>query len=283
MNYLEFEKIVIKTLLKILIFDLLLFCCLSLPLKSEDVVYLRDTTIERGTNYIIPIYGTINISPIENIILEFEYDARIININSVAGDPNFIIKPKSPSVQHQLREMNNAILIVSSNEAQAKNNGVICHFEVEGLVFSDSIADIFLNRVIINGIERAELKGKIGTIKVRGQSFLPNFPDNLGLNYPNPFSNETRLEFNLENSSPISFFIFNSGGKEIYSSRNTPEIFDVFSYSGDLIVEPFEKTLSRGKYYVLFRPPTYDFASGVYFFGMKTDKGYYNRSFSVIK
>lgn len=273
----------IKNVIKIFLLGLLLIFLPLTNLKSENKIFLRDTTIERGVNNIIPIYGTINFSPLDNIILEFQYDARIININKVVGDPNFIIIPKNPNFQQQLRELNNALVIINSNEVQSKDNGILCYFEVEGLVFSDSLADIFLNRVVINGIDRNEMEGKIGTIKVRGQSFLPNFPDNLGLNYPNPFSNETRFEFNLENTTQISFFMYNSSGKEIYSSVNTPEIFEVFSYDGTLINDPFGKSLTRGKYFVLFQPPNYDFASGVYFFGMKTDKGFYNRSFSVIK
>lgn len=273
----------IKNIKNILILNILLFSVIPTNLQSENRIFLRDTTIERGNNYIIPIYGTINFSPLDNITLEIQYDARIININSVSGDPNFIIISKKPNVQHKLRDLNNSLIIISSNEAQSKEDGILCYLETEGLVFSDSIADIFLNRVVINGIERNELKGKIGSITVRGQSFLPNFPDNLGLNFPNPFSNETRFEFNLENTTQISFFMYNSSGKEIYSSINTPEIFEVFSYDGNLIDEPFGKSLTRGKYFVLFRPPAYDFASGVYFFGLKTDKGFYNRSFSVIK
>jgi len=274
---------VIKKLINILLFELLFFSLLPINLKSENKIFLRDTTFERGVNVIIPIYGTINISPLDNILLEFQYDARIINISSVEGDPNFIIIPKKPNVQNQLRDLNNALLIISSNEVQPKEQGILCYLELEGLVFSDSVVDISLKRIEINGIERDELTGKIGRIIVRGQPFLPNFPDNLGLNYPNPFSNQTRFEFNLENTTRISFFMYNSSGKEIYSSINTPEIFEVYSYDGNLINDPFGKSLTRGKYYVLFSPPTYYFASGVYFFGMKTDKGFYNRSFSVIK
>lgn len=273
----------IKKLINILFFELLLFCLLPAHLKSENKIFLRDTTIQRGLNVTIPIYGTIDFSPLDNITLEFQYDARIINISSVEGDPNFIIISKKPNFQNQLRDLNNALLIVSSNEAQPKDQGILCYLELEGLVFSDSIVDITLNRIVINGIERNELAGKIGRIIVRGQSFLPNFPDNLGLNYPNPFASQTRFEFNLENTTQISFFMYNSTGQEIYSSINTPEIFEVYSYDGNLINEPFTKLLTRGKYYVLFSPPTYDFASGMYFFGMKTDKGFYNRSFLVIK
>lgn len=250
---------------------------------AENKVYLRDTIIERGVSLKIPIYGTISFSPIDNFYIELQYDARIINISSVAGAPDYIIKPINPFFQNDLKDLNSAILSISTNDAQSKENGIVCVLELEGLVFSDSIVDIFLNKIVINGIERSEFKGKIGTITVRGQSFLPNFPDNLGLNYPNPFTDETRFEFNLENTTLISFYIYNSSGQAIYSSENTPEIFKVFSYDGLPVNKPFEQSLSRGKYYALFRPPTYDFASGVYFFGLKTDKGFYNRSFLVLK
>lgn len=263
--------------------ELLFFSMLPTKLKSENKIFLRDTVIERGVNVSIPIYGSINISPLDDILLELQYDARIMNISSVEGDANFIIISKKPNVENQLRDLNNALLIISSNEAQPKEEGILCYLELEGLVFSDSIVDLTLNRVVINGNERNELIGKIGRIIVRGQAFLPNFPDNLGLNYPNPFSNQTRFEFNLENTTQVSFYMYNSIGQEIYSSKNTPEIFEVYSYDGNLINDPFGKSLTRGKYYILFSPPTYDFASGVYFFGMKTDKGFYNRSFSVIK
>lgn len=84
-----------------------------------------------------------------------------------------------------------------------------------------------------------------GRVEVRKTSFNPNMLDRFSiLAFPNPATNYTRLQFNLEHDGPIQLCIFDLTGRkliEVLNEENMPA--GQYQYDVDLSV------LSAGIYY----------------------------------
>ena len=92
---------------------------------------------------------------------------------------------------------------------------------------------------------------------------IPNFPDKFTLeqNLPNPFNPETRINFSVPRLSPITISIYN--------------------LKGELIEELINDIYEPGNYKVNFIATGY--ASGIYFYRLKTGFGNYTRKLMIIK
>ena len=92
---------------------------------------------------------------------------------------------------------------------------------------------------------------------------IPNLPDKFTLeqNLPNPFNPETRINFSVPHLSPITISIYN--------------------LKGELIEELINDIYEPGNYKVNFNATGY--ASGIYFYRLKTGFGNYTRKLMIIK
>ena len=92
---------------------------------------------------------------------------------------------------------------------------------------------------------------------------IPNLPDKFTLeqNLPNPFNPETRINFSVPRLSPITISIYN--------------------LKGELIEELINDIYEPGNYKVNFNATGY--ASGIYFYRLKTGFGNYTRKLMIIK
>ena len=88
-------------------------------------------------------------------------------------------------------------------------------------------------------------------------------PDKFTLeqNLPNPFNPETRINFSVPHLSPITISIYN--------------------LKGELIEELINDIYEPGNYKVNFNATGY--ASGIYFYRLKTGFGNYTRKLMIIK
>jgi hypothetical protein len=250
-------------------------------------IVVPDTTVTMGNSGIItvPVRGTIDNAPLNQLRISFKYDSRTLDISKVNGGQNYVMMSDIPVVQKTYPRLDSAGLIVSDNNLQPNTEGIICTIEIEGLAGPDSISYLLPDKVEINGvtIANAELIG--GRIKVINSIVYPAILESLGDNYPNPFDNFTWVPFSLKSTSKVRFMLYHPDGALIEDSWNTNlnVDFEYFDYNGAPIdFEPGE-SLERGFYYAKLTPVQWLFSSTAYYIIMLTDGGVYQKTMMYLK
>ena len=253
-------------------------------LMSQVSASFNDTAIQRGNINQIPIYGTVSGTAVTDIKLVFSFDSRIIDVKGGLGGDKYAMKSKETVFSLSFPKLDSAVFEISSNEIQNISNGIICMVKVEGLVFSDSLAKLTLEAIYVNGTPVSDFVPYSGIIKVLGESYLAHLPDYLGQCIPNPFVGKAKFDFSLENSSKVKFFIYTALGRLVMTSdENEFSIFTAKSLEKTLDITDFSSVIGRGNYSLTFSPIPWEFAQGLYFLIMQTDKGTYKTNFLYFK
>jgi len=253
-------------------------------LFSQVGISFDDTSIQRGRIYEIPVYGSVSGNSLTDLTLIFSFDSHIIDVKGALGGDKYAIKTLNPSFGLAFPRLDSAVIRINSTEIQPVSNGIICMLQVEGLVYSDSLAKIVLRELILNGAHVPELKFKEGTIKVLGDAYLSHLPDDLGQCTPNPFVGQAKFGFSIENPSKVRFIVYSVLGRLVMTSDDNE--FDQFvakSQEKNLTYKKFNQTFESGDYVLLFNPSIWDLSQGLYFMVMQTDKGAYKTNFLYFK
>ena len=261
-------------------FFLPIFILSYFHLFSQTTILIPDTLIPRGKIYHINISGSINQNPINNLKLTFLFDSRIIDIKSVTSSPNSVIKCNPPVYNFNYDKTDSATLEINCDNVQNISNGIICSFDIEGLVGPDSVAYLNPTGVFINGIQDSNAIFKKGLIAVPGVPIFQKYIERLGQNYPNPFNATSFFPFTIENSAKVKFLIYSSYGQLISSSdKNDGTMIVLMSTkNGNKIINNLDNKLNEGDYLLQYSP-SLKLSSGVYFLDMITDFGVYNTGF----
>lgn len=255
---------------------------------SASRIDVPDTVLFRGENNTIglEVTGNIDADQADLIQIYFEYKSDVINIKSAHGDDSFAMKSADIYTEENFNPPDTIVLLVSDTKSQVVNNGTICRLNIEGLAGPDSIAYLKPLQLYINGALQPDTEFRTGQIKVLGAPIIPIPPEGVAQNYPNPFSETTRIIFYIKESTKIDFSLFSTGGEKIKSAwDNDPSIeFNFYDgRSGDKINPEKDEEFPPGEYELLLRPLTWKFGSGAYYLVMKTDNGTYQKTIMYTK
>ena len=192
--------------MKVIKYSIIVFILLSALLPAQNSIKIKDSTITREFYTDIPLVGTIEGTNLNELRVELIYDSRIIDIKSASGQAGYAMQEATPEFTIDYNKIDSAHVIIRSTNPAPVNDGIICMLHIRGLVYSDSIAYILPNRLLINGQE-VSANFQAGNIKVLGTPVFPNFPDNLSPGYPNPFAYQVRFNFSLKESSSVKFIV----------------------------------------------------------------------------
>lgn len=250
--------------------------------NSQNKLYIKDTVITRGPEYMVTVYNELNAKDGDNIEIVFSFNSRIIDITKII--PGFGWLPLSNPIDTNLSNLDSATIKLTANNVKilSPDNRIFNSFMIQGLAYSDSITYLTPRSLTINGVldTQAQLVG--GKITVRGSSIIPNFPDNLGNGYPSPFAGSINFNFSVEKHTNLDFIIFTTDGRQAASIDEDNDMFQIFDSQGNKI-DNLSKSFEKGNYKLIFTPNPSNIASGLYFLMMKTDRGLHNANFIYAK
>lgn len=262
---------------------ILIFIALA-NLYSQDYIRVPDTTLlHNGSIYKIPIYAQLQLKLIDNLEIEFEYDYSLINITGISTDQNNIIA--TPKVNYNISQKNfkQGFLKITSNEINLRNDRILCYIEMETLFGLDSIAYFNPTKVKINGEEKSNVEMKNGRIFV-GYALEPIVKEGISRVFPNPFDNEFIVDFAIESPTELTFTIFSSLGRIVYTfPTKSDDYYQFFDNRGDLISQPYNMKFPKGYYKLKVKSLPWLFSSGLYFLQLSTQNGIYNKNLLHLK
>ncbi len=265
---------------RIILFFIVVLLSASSFAESQYRIDPPEGSVPRGETVAKPLNGSPGDDPIDEIEIKILFDARILDFKSAVGGADYAIKDAELPVEQIFAKDELDTLIVRSTNVGDSPGETICMLNMEGLAFFDSVSVMIPIELKINGVPIEDAEFSESEIVVSGIPVFPDFPERIGRNYPNPFYDETRFPFNIENESTVEFKIFSSDGIRFYASGGDPEVFRIFlkTDAGE-IEKGLNDRLEKGAYVLLFRPRSNDLASGAYLISMKTEGGIHTRAF----
>ena len=267
--------------MRVIKYSVFIFVLLSTILLAQNSIIFNDVKVGREQYIDVALYGTISGDNISELKVELLYNSRIIDIKSAKGQPGFAMQEDNPEFRTDFSKLDSARLIITSRNAHAVKDGIICNLQIKGLVWSDSLAYVLPFRVFIDGNE-VEADVKQGIVTVVGTPIFPNFPDFLGNGYPNPFNYQVRFDFSLKKSTPVEFIVYTMNGIRVIDSENNDGMLLVFSKESGIPLNDLSN-LKEGAYYVLFTPKNQEISSQYFIFVMKTNREAFNTNILYCK
>jgi hypothetical protein len=251
---------------------------------SETTISILDTSIPRGAIYKIPIYVTTDITDLSNLKVKLSFNAYVIDIKSAQGGDSLIMKCPTADTLHDYLYLDSAIITISCSNNQTINNGILCSLQIEGLAGPDSLSKLKIEKLYINDVEPSNVIYSSGVVKVTEPIVIPHIPEGMGINYPNPCSSEIKFQFSIDVPTKVNFSLYSDDGRQM-ASYDFSKSFKLFfkQQTGTVEITDLNSTLQQGNYELEFRFNNYNFASGVYYLRMKTDKNIYSSGFVIIK
>jgi hypothetical protein len=273
--------------LKLLLLMVLFLFSFSDHLLSQVSVNINDTTIYRGENLKvkIPVFAkNIPNQTINELRIIFLFQSQIIDIFSSSSTNNTVMKLPKISLANYTPPDSARLTVVDSNIITPVSKDTLCFLEIEGLVASDSIAYLSVEKLYINGKD-TKINTKTATIKVLGPPIFKILPEGFGQNYPNPFYYDTKIRFNLKDSTKVEFLLYSTAGEFIESSAENNQYVKYYFYNSKEIQIDYKQNMKipKGEYLLQIIPLDYKFASGAYYIIMKTESGIYTKSIMYFK
>lgn len=268
-----------KTLL-IIFFTISLVNCLW-----SNTVSLPDTTIPRGSIYIIPISSDLETTMLSTIEFTFEFDQYVIDIKSIELTGQSQLKDSKFTLSQDL-STNPAVLRVSFSDVNTQLiSGELFRLKIEGLVApKDTTAFTCTQLKIDNAI--FPINTTTSVIKVPGEAIQQDYPMGLFTNYPNPFDDYTTFQFNLDSETEVRFEIYSYFGVKMYDFDDLKRHINIYGVSkegGKTLVTDISKLFGKGKYLMDFNADEYYMPSGAYILTMKTKDKFFSQSFLYVK
>ncbi len=267
------------------IYIIILFFAFSVAnLFSQEYIKIPDTTmLHNGSVYRLPIYADLQLNSANKIEIGFEFDYTLINIISLITEQNNIINEPKPTYTLTNNDFKTGNLRISSNNFNSTNNKILCFIELETLFGLDSVAYFNPVSVKVNDEEKTNINKINGKINV-GYALEPIIKEGISRVFPNPFDNEFIVDFAIETPTEISFTIFSSLGRVVYSFPNkTDDSYQFFDNKGSLIDHPYKMKFPKGYYKLNVKSVPWHFSSGLYFLQMSTQGGIYNTNILHLK
>lgn len=254
-------------------------------LNAKVKIFIPDTTVKTGDKFSLQLKGDLEEKNINSIEIKLDFNAYNLDIKSAEGDTNYALKCLNPAYSFDLNNLANSKMDIFCDDIQIINNSIFCTIYLEALSGPDSLTTITIDYIKINGktIEDAELKP--GTIKIIGESIMQNYPEGLGLNFPNPFNDFTKFQISISKSTKVKFQIYSLSGKYLLEDNLKKNMLklSLVKNKQEIPITSLNEVLSRGNYYLTIQPDGTRFANGEYYLLMSTDQGSYSKKFIYLK
>ena len=254
-------------------------------LNAKVKIIIPDTTVRIGNKISLELIGDLDENNINSIEIMLDFNAYNLDIKSAKGDSNYVIKCLNPAYTIDMDNIINSKMDIFCDDIQTINNGVFCKLEIEALSGPDSVTKINVDYIKINGKTISDAEITAGNIKIIGESIIQNYPEGLGLNFPNPFFDKTKFQISISKSTKVEFQIYSIAGQFILSNKLEENMLklSLVKSNQEIAITSLNELLSRGDYYLTLRPDRTRFASGEYYLLMSTDNGSYTTKFIYMK
>ncbi len=252
---------------------------------ADNIISVKDTLIPRGEIYSIPVNVNIEAAQIDSIEFEFEFNPFVIDIKSAIINPDIVISVPEISYYSNLTSLIGKFTVKIKNISNTSFNDDLFYLNIEGLVSSDSISPLKINKFWINQII-TDYTANNAIINVPGEAILQNYPEGLFMNYPNPFRGSTTFTFNIEKKTTAKFELYNSLGINVFDESDILSrlrIMRIITGGPIQEIEDLTQELEPGKYYLVFRADETILASSHLIMVMKTKNDSYSKSFLFLK
>ncbi len=265
------------------LFTLLILLNSNLLIFSQSSVIVPDGDTPRGYVSEILVIGTIP-GPVSEIQIKFRYNAQLLDIKKITGGAGFAFAGPDITFNNNMAIMDSAIITIIGSNVQPVENGTIFVVEIEGLAGPDSIAILEPIELKVNGDKPDSIVYIPGRMRI-GDPVFQRFPENLGLNYPNPFNFNTIFPFSINKKTKVKFYIYAIDGKlvqEIPSDSPMIEYY-LFDSNGKPMKDAINNSFEMGTYEIELIPINWKVAKGIYFLVMETSIKIYHRTFVYMR
>lgn len=234
-------------------------CCsvlLSLPLAAQTVS-VPDTTVQRGS--VFPLQIAIKDVPVgDSVQLVLSYDRSLLLFIGAEGGGGRIMQCAKPDAFFT----NEGLLSISCSSLTSSSTGTLVTLMFEALAGKSNTVTIEPQRLIVNGLDAANVGWKNGIITIPGEPVIPQPTESISYNYPNPFGEWTKFNYSVTgDTASVQFVVYTLGGRKVPSE----------DYSVDRLDGVIE-----------FKPK-FNLANGSYLMQMRTDEGVYQVPFFFIR
>ncbi len=237
-----------------------------MPVWGQVLVEVPESTIDPGKIIAIEVEGSL--PPIETgpLVIEFEYNPRVLLIHNVRGGGEALLQCEQVDFSSRTvaNEPDRAFLRVTCASVRS-GAGIMMWLDLEGLRSTDTVTELTAFRAEANGQALDVEAGKRGPIVLTAPSVFFGDTESLALNFPNPFSSNTKFQFTLAaDNTEVHFTVFTSYGELVYQT----------SLVGEQGVNDWT-----------FNPSAEDLliAQGTYLLLMETANGVYTSPFQILR
>lgn len=267
-----------------LIFSLLFILFSFNNLLSQNSVVVRDTIINRAISNKIPIYGKIEESTDSKFQFCLKFNSLVIDVKEIVVD-NSTIFSSINSFDIFFNDYTNSEVLIKTNGLKDNNNGVLFYAIIEGLAGSDTTCLIEPSCFLVNDVVSDKVSLTNGRINVRSTPVDIDFKEGLGLNSPNPFYNQTKIPFTIDQKTKVDFKIYSLNGRKVLNKSFADAGFDfeITNNDGTIVNNPDNHTFEKGKYNLILRADSWKASAGAYYLLMTTTNSTYKINLMLIK
>lgn len=239
-------------------------CTCSIPLVAQVSLpaEVRLGATERRT---VSVSGTLSISDGDQVSLEFAFTPSTVRPLGAAGSQLDAFRCTDvPVLNMVMTGTRTGTFALSCDSARPVTDGTICSLTVGGVTGSDTVGELRITGMIVNGRPMPiDTPAVMRVVVTDGRTAIPNATEGVSGNFPNPFSVATRIEYVVTDPGMVSFEIRDLSGR----------LFHTFD---PIYREP-------GTYSIDYRPKIWEMSSGHYLVRMITERGTYLHTITVEK
>lgn len=252
---------------------------------SQRTLEIKDTTVMRGVELYIPVYGNLPSDAVK-LDMTFTFDGILLDIRSVRGGEGFSINEENPWFSIDMSDLRNSKLHIVSESISYSPNSIICEIVLEALVGPDSVTTISPESIFIDGSPGSDFELRSGKITMGAPVVVPSLTEGFESIFPNPFDDYTTIVFSIERDTPLEFKIFSLSGRMV--DRLPDSYNDVFDYQlvlpdGTIITDMSDRDFPAGRYKLVLNPKSWQFSAGAYVLILNTRSGSHQTNFINIK
>jgi hypothetical protein len=241
-----------------------------MPANAQITPLVRDTALQRGQSLVLPVRAVVpaaelnRFPTLDSLRLVMSFTPAQLTVQGVAGGGAQFMQCPTPRLDSafQRKTLGTLTITCAALRRPTSDTVVFCTLNLGTLVSNDSLAQIRLDSVIINGV-RLNVKKDSTRILVRDTVQISEvFAESLGQNYPNANEFFTSFPYSIESPTTVTFTLFTPLGQQIGDATTLRR-----SRGAYTLTLAFDATWTSGSYYLR----------------MQTDKGVYWRRFMILR
>ncbi|HYF03337.1 MAG TPA: T9SS type A sorting domain-containing protein [Patescibacteria group bacterium] len=254
---------------------IILAAAFGLPAAAQPVVDVANTQGRQGESVVVPVeidFADILPDGTSSIHLRIAYRLNRLVFENVTGGTNQG-GCAMPQVTHEPLTMGEfGFLTISCQDIRQSNDNARFLLQFRVIAGQDTSARIEPVDITLNGDTLREMRPDPGFVRFLKDEPLvfPTYPEDLGINSPNPFNVETRFFYSIDSQTNVRFKIFDHQGKMVFEENIGVRNRGSHVYT----ISPF--TMAS-------KWQNWNKSSGMYILVMETNDASYRRTFLYLK